>query len=194
MAGSSPAMTATSARFHIQSSNSNLQTCFIALVLCPAWGCRSSVAFPSPREGVRNAWAFHRTRGPVCKRGRKDAHELLTNAAPRLRSARAGLTACRIPAEPSPAHLTKYGGPHRIAGPLGPSALGAVVIPFPRRASSPRHEQGPAPRRTRRIPLRDRKTVRTRPHIGAERRKNNPKFISEKEKFRRLSITCSKIG
>ena len=60
----------------------------------------------------------------------KNAHELLSNAAPRLRSARAGLTACRIPAEPSPAHLTEYGGPHRIAGPLGPSALGAVVIPF----------------------------------------------------------------
>ena len=96
----------------------------------------------SARKGVRNAWAFHRTRGPVCKGGRKDAHELLTNAAPRLRSARAGLTACRIPAEPSPAHLTKYGGPHRIAGPLGPSALGAVVIPFRVHASSPRREQG----------------------------------------------------
>ena len=28
------------------------------------------------RKGVRNAWAFHRTRGPVCKGAEKDAHEL----------------------------------------------------------------------------------------------------------------------
>ena len=53
-------------------------------------GAAGLLCLPFPREGVRNAWAFHRTRGPVCKRGRKDAHELLTNAAPRLRSARDG--------------------------------------------------------------------------------------------------------
>ena len=51
-----------------------LQTCVIAPVLCPAWGCRSSRALgvyairaksmPSfARRGVRNGRAFHRARG-----------------------------------------------------------------------------------------------------------------------------------
>ncbi len=54
---------------------------------------------PVSRKGVRNAWAFHRTRGPVCKGAEKDAHELPSDADPRLRSARDrlfGLAASRL--------------------------------------------------------------------------------------------------
>src|SRR5688572_7828483 len=66
--------------------------------------------------------------------------------------------------------------------PLGPFARVAGVC------SS--NTSGPYPWRRRtgivanhRIPLRDRKTVRTRPHIGAGRRDNNQKLVFVKDKF-----------
>ena len=64
----------------------------------------------------------------------------------RLRSARAGLTACRIQRSQSLTHLTEIRGNSRITGPLGPSALGAARHPLRRRsltATKGRHRDGP---------------------------------------------------
>jgi hypothetical protein len=151
------------------------------------------------RKGVRNAWAFHRTRGPVCKRGRKNAHELLPDADPRLRSARNGF--CGLLNAPGrrrtrrlrPVRASCRPGTHLDRSPVLPASvpsrhLGALPL-----ASKDRHRGG------HRIPLRTRKTVRTRPHIGAGRSKEYSyhlgKSISETTKIEEACWRiCCKLG
>ena len=62
----------------------------VAPVLCPAWGCRSSFAFRLPKGGAERLGVSPHPRPRVQKGVEKDAHELLSNADPRLRSARNG--------------------------------------------------------------------------------------------------------
>ncbi len=147
---------------------------------------------------MRNAWAFHRTRGPVCKRGRKDAHELLTNAAPRLRSARGGFFGLlnaprrRRYRRLHPVRANCRPDTHLDRSPVLPASVPPTsrVLPL---TSKDRHRGG------HRIPLRDRKTVRTRPHIGAGRCKEYSydmgKSISERAKIEEgCQQICRKFG
>ena len=111
----------------------------------------------------------------------------------RLRSAREWVFRLAECPQASSLPLTSPGSCELSPGhPLGPFARVAGVCSL--------NASGPYPWRRRtgivanhRIPLRDRKTVRTRPHIGAGRVDNNRKYVSGKEKFVSLSITCSEI-